>query len=224
MPRKQSWSVHPALQLLVTFIALAGLRQLQLASRSSSASQAQLQDASTGTRRASTAEFDATVVNQQPKNECEDFVSLAAADGHVVDAAALHDGVILSGSITEEDAYSYYQVCIARHQHHHRIIVRLECTHGEADLYISANGIAPTAENSDWLSAQTGADEISLPTYTDTFTERDSQLLVIGVHGTSVSDAIPFSGTSYTLSVHIANIDSKEVRSRLPLTSTGRVL
>jgi hypothetical protein len=116
------------------------------------------------------------------------------------------------------------QVCIARHQHHHRIIVRLECTHGEADLYISANGILPIAENSDWLSAQTGADEISLPTYTDTFTERDSQLMIIGVHGTSVSTAVPFSGTNYTLSVHIVDIDSKEVRSRLPLTSTGRVL
>jgi hypothetical protein len=116
------------------------------------------------------------------------------------------------------------QVCIARHQHHHRIIVRLDCTHGEADLYISANGIAPTAENSDWVSAQAGRDEISLPTYTDTFTERDSQLLIIGVHGASVSSAIPFSGTSYTLTVHIADIDRKEVRSRLPLTATGRVL
>jgi hypothetical protein len=112
MTRKLSWSVHPALQLLITFIALAGLRQSQLASRFLSATQTQLQDASTGTRRASTAEIDAAVVFQQPKNECEDFVSLAAADGHVIDAAALHEGVVLSGSITEEDAYSYYQVYI----------------------------------------------------------------------------------------------------------------
>jgi hypothetical protein len=55
------------------------------------------------------------------------------------------------------------------------------------------------------------------------FTERDSQLLIVGVHGMSLSDAIPFSGTSYTLTVHIVDIDSKEVRSRLPLTATGRV-
>jgi hypothetical protein len=109
---KQRWSVHPVLQLLVAFVAFAGLRQLQLASRSSSAAQTKLQDASTGAQRASTAEIGARFVHQQPKNECEDFVSLAAADGHVIDAAALHDGVILSGSITAEDAYNYYQVYI----------------------------------------------------------------------------------------------------------------
>jgi hypothetical protein len=105
---KQRWSVHPVLQLLAVFVALAGMRQLQLATIASSADQST--DASTEVRRASTVIADIAVVNQQPKNECDDFVSLAAADGHVIDAAALHEGVVLDGSITVEDAYSYYQV------------------------------------------------------------------------------------------------------------------
>lgn len=107
----------------------------------------------------------------------------------------LRHNVTLSGAVLEE-AYDYYQVCVARHEHAHRVTLRLHVADGsDADLYVSASIRKPTFAHCTWISADAGDDEISLPTHHPDW-PTDSNTLFVGVRGRD-----PGRAARYTLGV-----------------------
>ncbi|CAM9121227.1 unnamed protein product, partial [Sphacelaria rigidula] len=101
-------------------------------------------------------------------------------------------------------------VCVSQHEHHHRVDLRLHVKEGEADLYVSASDQSPQAERgSTWISAKTGDDHLSLPTYAEDFLGKKPSTLFVGVHGRPRS--------RYSLSVLISDVSNREMKARAPL-------
>ncbi|CAM9154919.1 unnamed protein product [Ascophyllum nodosum] len=113
-------------------------------------------------------------------------------------------GVIVDGG------YEYYTLCIAQHEHHHRVDIKLEVNSGEADLYLSASDPYPRVNRgSTWIAATVGNEYVSLPTYAEEFLNRKPSAIFVGVHGRPNS--------RFTLEVAITDIDKREVSAHSAL-------
>ena len=83
--------------------------------------------------------------------------------------------------IVQEDAYEYYQLCIARHSHEHQIEIHLHCLLGDANLYLSTTEPHPRMGASSWIAQRHGDEFIKLPTYLPEFSRNGAPLtLYIG--------------------------------------------
>jgi len=109
------------------------------------------------------------------------------------------------GMVHEGD-YQYFQICVARHKHHHNIEIDLKCKKGDANLYISKSTPHPHIDDCTWLAAKIGDDFIKIPTYVEDYQKDKTKNVFIGVFGRT--DA------SFALTVNIKDINDKEVRKR----------
>ncbi|EQC42550.1 hypothetical protein SDRG_00280 [Saprolegnia diclina VS20] len=109
-----------------------------------------------------------------------------------------------------EDAYAFYQVCIARHTHEHAIEVDVVAVTGDTTLFLSAENPLPQRGHSSWIAQQRGNDHVSLPTYLPEFPRDGPRMaLYIGVLG-----AAP-GVSNFTLTVAIKDLpENADVRSR----------
>lgn len=114
-----------------------------------------------------------------------------------------------SETLVEDDVkrnqYKFYQLCIARHSHEHKVEIKAQSDQGEINLYISPNQMNPTKTTSSWISQKKGNKKVVLPTYLPDFPRDHGALtLYIGVYG------ITPGTTHYTLSASIIDIKTNE--------------
>ncbi|GMH99220.1 hypothetical protein TrVE_jg10269 [Triparma verrucosa] len=141
------------------------------------------------------------------------------------------NGVVSSGE------YEYFQVCVAQHNHHHKVSLELKrvptdltarLSHKkydsrEIDLYISADYKKPRLDHgSTWISRDTGDDSITIPTYVSDFEISNSHTLYVGVHNREESKAQP--DVPFTLEVKIVDVNEREVLKRGSLRGGKRIM
>ena len=134
--------------------------------------------------------------------------------------------------VVEPGQYKYFRICVARHQHYHRVKLSLKILLGsgakaetgtettDADLYISNIHETPTLENAVWISRDKGDDSISLPTFMDEFDANHVNALFVGVHGREEGER----RVEFTLGVEIEDVGEKEVLKRSMLRGGQRTM
>ncbi|RLN60131.1 hypothetical protein BBJ28_00021243, partial [Nothophytophthora sp. Chile5] len=125
----------------------------------------------------------------------------------------------VNGTVTPE-AYHFYHLCVARHEHEHLITVRLQCDHddvseGDANLYLSSEYKYPRMGHSTWISQGPGDELVKLYTYLDGFPRKSEEAgsrwiaLHIGVFGAGDID------TRFDLSVSVTDLPiTPDIQSR----------
>ncbi|OQR94434.1 hypothetical protein ACHHYP_01282 [Achlya hypogyna] len=118
-----------------------------------------------------------------------------------------------------QDAYVYYQLCIARHNHEHAIEVDLVSITGDTNMYLSPETPLPQRGRAAWIAQRPGNDHVSLPTYLPEFPRHGQRVaLYIGVLGTAPGDS------NFTLTVSIRDLpQNADIQSRQDFYDKSRV-
>ena len=118
---------------------------------------------------------------------------------------------------------------MAHHPDHHpkvKLVLQPLSASADAELHISLVNPQPARDSSTWLSADRGADEIVIPTYSEDFQNAPQlasgrgKLLHVGVYARPDQRA----PVEYTLSVSILNVSPREMRKRAGLLRGGQVI
>ena len=123
------------------------------------------------------------------------------------------------------DGYKYFTICIAKHEHYHKVKLSLTLVYtegkkieGDADLYISNTIQYPTATDSTWISRDNGDDTITLPTYQSEF--KESNTLFVGVRGRPGNE----EDVNFKLEVDILDMSKFEVLRKSSLRGGKRTM
>ena len=84
--------------------------------------------------------------------------------------------------VVADDQYAFYQVCVSKHNHRHRITIAVEPTAGDPDLYCSTDIVHPTLAHCTWISAGFGTESITLTSDHEDW-DPQSSAMYISVYG-----------------------------------------
>lgn len=156
-------------------------------------------------------------IEKTPKNNvCSEF-SLRLSnneEGLPTSAGVLTPDEIFSG-VVNNGAHEYYQLCVPRHEHQHKILIKLNVLSGKADLYGSVDHARPQLGQSSWMKQNIKGSEtsfiLSLPTYLAEFPRHGPSFnIYISVVGSEER-----SSSSFDLSASIIDLKhSTDIKTR----------
>jgi len=165
-----------------------------------------------------------SITRPAPSNFCDSFaLSVTSAEPALAlfPMASTRVGATLTAlsGVVPPDGAEYFQICIARHEHYHKVYFEVTpAKGGDVNLYISTNVREPGGTTSTWMARDVGRDTITIPTYVDEFVEAKSHTLYCGVHN-------PGSGeVAFELKVKIVDVDQETILKRGSLRGGVRVL